>query len=116
MRIDIGECFSPYPFGRYSTDGPYNGERFREEILKPAYEDVKNEPSEKLTISFEHVKWAVGSSFLSESFEEFVKLERIDPAVFLSKLEIEEPDSTKGFYQNTIKKYILDQSRDSHAK
>ena len=34
--INIGNDFSRYPVGRYRVDGDSNGERFRDDFLKPA--------------------------------------------------------------------------------
>jgi hypothetical protein len=36
LRISIAKQFSRYPAGRFYSDGEFSGERFREEILKPA--------------------------------------------------------------------------------
>lgn len=33
--ISIARDFSPYPAGRKRGDGPFTGEKFREEILRP---------------------------------------------------------------------------------
>lgn len=38
--INIRENFSRYPAGRYRADGPYNGEKFREELLVPALSEA----------------------------------------------------------------------------
>ena len=37
--INIRRDFSRYPAGRYIGDGPYNGQRFREDFLIPALKD-----------------------------------------------------------------------------
>jgi len=60
--IKISDDFSRYPAGRYRTDGPYSGEKFREEILRPILE--KNEIA---TIDLNDVR-GYGSSFLEEAF------------------------------------------------
>ena len=36
--INIAKDFSRYPAGRYLTDGPYPGQKFRDELLAPALE------------------------------------------------------------------------------
>ena len=38
-EIHIAEDFSDVPYGRYDTDGPDNGQRFREEHLLNAIRD-----------------------------------------------------------------------------
>lgn len=59
--INIGRDFSRYPVGRYLTDGDSNGERFREEMLRP-----------KLAIGNVELHlddaFGYGSSFLEEVF------------------------------------------------
>jgi hypothetical protein len=35
-RIVVAEAFSRYPAGRFQGDGPFSGERFRDELLVPA--------------------------------------------------------------------------------
>jgi hypothetical protein len=36
QSISIAQNFSRYPAGRFRTDGPWSGQRFREEVLIPA--------------------------------------------------------------------------------
>ncbi|NOQ64703.1 MAG: DUF4325 domain-containing protein [Methyloprofundus sp.] len=60
--IDIGKDFSRYPAGRFTTDGPHNGELFRNSILIPALND-----EQQFTIELDDTA-GYGSSFLEESF------------------------------------------------
>lgn len=61
--INIQRDFSRYPAGRYRSDGPYNGELFREDILIP----VLNNKADKIRIELDGVR-GYNSSFLDEAF------------------------------------------------
>lgn len=61
--INIRRDFSRYPAGRYLSDGPYNGQLFREKFLIPALKD----DAEKIYIELDGVR-GYNSSFLDEAF------------------------------------------------
>ena len=65
--IHIAKDFSRYPAGRYTTDGPHSGERFREEYLKPILER-----GERAVIELDGTR-GYGSSFLEEAFGGLVR-------------------------------------------
>ena len=83
--ISVAKEFSKFPGGRYVTDGPNSGERFREEILAPALvsgDDV-------FTIDLDGTV-GFGSSFLEEAFGGLVRVhnltrETMDRLIFKSK-------------------------------
>lgn len=60
--IDLGSEFARLPFGRHPSDGPNNGERFREEFIVPALEKF-----DKIVVVFDNAH-GVGPSFLDEAF------------------------------------------------
>ncbi|MGO4151472.1 STAS-like domain-containing protein [Cupriavidus sp. YAF13] len=60
--IRVADEFSRYPAGRYLSDGPYSGERFREEMLVPII-NVEDD----IVIELDGAR-AYGSSFLEEAF------------------------------------------------
>ncbi|WP_386136748.1 STAS-like domain-containing protein [Xanthomonas arboricola] len=62
INIYVGKDFSRFPTGRYATDGESNGERFREEVLRP-----KLAMSTRIRIHLDDAL-GYGSSFLEESF------------------------------------------------
>jgi hypothetical protein len=67
MMISIANNFTQTPAGRYKTDGPFSGERFREELLVPALKAGNNiEINLDGTLGF-------GSSFLEEAFGGLVR-------------------------------------------
>lgn len=67
ISIDMQRDFSRYPAGRYKTDGPYSGEKFRDELLLPQLQKSK-----KVTVDLDS-GLAYGSSFLEEAFGGLVR-------------------------------------------
>lgn len=65
--ISIVKDFSKFPAGRYNSDGPNSGEKFRDEVLIPELE--KNE---KVTVQLDGAL-GFGSSFLEEAFGGLVR-------------------------------------------
>ena len=59
--------FSTLPGPRYRSEGPHSGEEFREERLKPAFEDARS-AGEKLAVELDGVEFGYPASFLEESF------------------------------------------------
>lgn len=68
-HISVAEQFSPTPAGRYLRDGPYPGERFRDEWLIPA---LRREPRSVVEIDLDGTA-GFGSSFLEEAFGGLVR-------------------------------------------
>jgi hypothetical protein len=62
QTIHIARDFSPYPAGRYGTDGKFSGERFRDELLIPALK-----ANDKVRVVLDDTR-GYGSSFLEEVF------------------------------------------------
>ncbi len=67
MMIDVASDFSPYPAGRFKSDGPFSGEQFREDRLLPALRR-----GEHVTVRLAGTK-GYGSSFLEEAFGGLVR-------------------------------------------
>lgn len=67
--IIIAKDFSPFPGGRYYSDGPNSGQRFRDELLEPAFQDERNE---QVTVDLDGTE-GFGSSFLEEAFGGLVR-------------------------------------------
>ena len=62
--ISIAKDYSDAPGGRYNEDGPFSGERFRDDYLIPALNDRRNEV---VQVDIGGVL-GYGSSFLEEAF------------------------------------------------
>ncbi len=79
--ISITEDFSRAPYGRKSAHDEYNGERFREEYLKPALDSY-----EKVTVDLRGTP-GLGPSFLEEAFGGLVRHGYITKDDFCKRLE-----------------------------
>jgi len=102
-RIDIAKDFTDTPLGRYPTDGPYSGERFREEFLYPA---LKNDSVSVVIDGTE----GYGSSFLDEAFGGLVRKGYYSADQLVKLLKIECNDSDYAIYRDLIWKYIKEAS------
>lgn len=68
VTIKVARSFSREPAGRFRTDGPHSGERFRDDVLVPALK--KNA---QITVDLDGTE-GYGSSFLEEAFGGLVRL------------------------------------------
>ncbi|WP_282876692.1 STAS-like domain-containing protein [Pseudomonas peli] len=101
ITIDIKD-FSKTPYGRYQSDGPDNGETFRNKFLEPA---LRNPNINKIIVKLDSVQegYEYGSSFLEESFGGLVRICKIPAKEVLDKIEIETKYED---YKIEIKTYI----------
>ncbi|PIB89932.1 STAS-like domain-containing protein [Caulobacter sp. FWC2] len=65
--VDVATQFDRYPFGRYPSHGPNNGQRFREEFLIP---DLQR--GVRLVVDLSHAE-GLAPSFLEEAFGGLVR-------------------------------------------
>jgi hypothetical protein len=104
--INIANDFSRYPAGRVVKDGPYSGERFRNDWLIPILER-----HEKATIEMDGTR-GYGSSFLEEAFGGLVR-RGFTPDQINSTFELHSSDPS---LTSEIQEYIAngaeDQTRD----
>jgi len=99
-KIYIGKNFSETPVGRYLSDGPYSGEKFREEILHPALKE-----NDIVSVVIDDAE-GYGSSFLDEAFGGLVRKKYFTAAELEKKLSIECTKPDYLFYRVLIWKYI----------
>ncbi|MES2737245.1 MAG: STAS-like domain-containing protein [Verrucomicrobiota bacterium] len=81
-HICIANDFSISPSGREPDDGPFNGQRFREELLVPALQT-----NEKVSVRIDEVE-GYGSSFLEEAFGGLVRQDGFTAKQLEQKLEL----------------------------
>lgn len=90
MTINIATEFSRYPAGRFLTDGPFSGEKFRDELLIPLLEKLDEDAV--LEIKLDGAR-GYGSSFLEEAFGGlFRKLKSFTLEQFLKKVKLNTSD------------------------
>lgn len=103
MTITIAKDFSRYPAGRYRNDGPYSGEKFRDDMLAPTLALLGN--GERLHILMDGVR-GYGSSFLEEAFGGLMRLQaNLTPELFWKKVEVVTEDAS---LKAEITEYIAD--------
>lgn len=96
--LKISKTFSRYPAGRYYSDGPFSGQKFREEFLRPKLDSGIN-----LVINLDETR-GFGSSFLEEAFGGLVRA-GYNPDTLLELLSFETKDESLVL---EIKEYIND--------
>ena len=99
MRFDVAKQFSKTPFGRYTSDGPFSAEVFREDYLMPIFNKNHNEVVE---IDFTGISLSLGSSFLEEAFGGLVR-NGMSKEELLRRLKVE---SKFPIYEERIKAII----------
>jgi hypothetical protein len=102
MKLSVARAFSEFPAGRHPDDGPYSGERFREEFLVP---NLKSDDS-ILEVDLDGTM-GYGSSFLEEAFGGLVREHRLDLKTLNKRLKLK--DSRK-IYEKIIWQYIRDEN------
>lgn len=105
-RIELAREFSPFPFGRYPKHGPFNGERFRTEMLLPplmAGEDV--------TVVLDGAR-GLGPSFLEEAFGGLVRAGISADRVFSLLSVVSDRDPSR---KVEVERYIREQGARSAA-
>jgi hypothetical protein len=98
--INLAKEFSSTPAGRFSDDGDYSGERFREEFLAPALKDNGNDKVEIILDGLE----GVGSSFWEEAFGGLIRGKKASSEIVKKKmvLQCQDDDTLVPLIQNYL--------------
>ena len=86
--ISVAKDFSRFPAGRHCVDGPFSGEKFREDKLVPALIQ-----STKVIIDLDGAL-GYGSSFLEEAFGGLVREKGFRAEDLQTKLELRSSESS----------------------
>jgi hypothetical protein len=86
--IEIAGDFTRFPAGRYKADGPFSGERFRDDFLIPALTS-----HDRVTVRLDGVM-GYGSSFLEEVFGGLRRDPRFKAADLSKRIELVSRDGS----------------------
>lgn len=107
LKIVIAKDFSDTVGGRYKVEGDYSGEQFREELLKPKFEEAIAS-RQALLIDFDG-GYGYPTSFLEESFGGLIR-DGFDKEIVLKVLSFKSNDNPKIIER--VKDYILEAKKD----
>lgn len=102
--ISIANDFSRTPAGRVPKDGPFNGQRFRQEHLDPAIKRAI-ESSSKVVVEFCDAD-SYSSSFLEEAFGGLVRSRKFNPEQIRTVLVLKTDDPVYATYVADAKDYM----------
>jgi hypothetical protein len=86
--ISVVKDYTRFPAGRYRSDGPFSGERFREELLEPSLREES-----VVVVQLDGVA-GYGSSFLDEAFGGLIRGNVLDVNNLGKKLKLESVDES----------------------
>lgn len=86
--INVGRQFSRFPAGRFRADGPWSGERFRDEVLAPALKG-----GTRVIVELDDTL-GYGSSFLEEAFGGLVRTGVISSEELTRRIELSTEDES----------------------
>lgn len=102
MKINIAEQFPPNPAGRWPSEGPYSGQRFREEILVPALKSaLEKGGDERVEIDLDGSLF-FSAAFLEEAFGGLARVPGIPFDKIKSILEVKFSEKIQKFYHDAI--------------
>jgi hypothetical protein len=100
VTITIANDYSKCPAGRFVTDGPNSGERFRNDLLGPALRD-----NDRVTVIIDGVE-GYGSSFLEEAFGGLVRELKFKKDDIKNRLAVTYKDQAFKMYSDMIWEYV----------
>jgi hypothetical protein len=100
--INIAHDFSDVPGGRFPTDGPFNGQDFRDRLLAPSLRDDNG-----VTVILDGTE-GFGSSFLEEAFGGLVRNYDFEDTVLKGKLQLVAETSSAQRYKRLALKFLDD--------
>ena len=104
ITINIAKDFDPYPSGRTDVDGPFNGNKFRKEILEPKIKSALE--NKKILIIDLGGLMSHGSSFFEEAFGGLIRNSDLTAKQIENTIEYKVDMDFRERYVDAIKGYI----------
>jgi STAS-like domain of unknown function (DUF4325) len=104
VLLSIARDFGPSPAGRRPQDGPFNAQRFRDELLVPAIERAIRQNG-RVIVDFADAD-SYSSSFLEEVFGGLIRGRRFPPSVIRHVLQLKSDDPVYAAYVIDAKDYL----------
>jgi hypothetical protein len=101
--LRVAEDFTPFPFGRYRSEGEYSGEAFRDDILWPLLSK-----GQSVEVNLDDVEGGLGSSFLEEVFGGIIRKYGYTPARLKAQVTIssdEDPELVERTWEYVERAY-----------
>src|SRR5438132_689350 len=109
MMLSIANSFSKFPAGRSKEDGPFNGARFRDEILIPALKNAAAS-GDRVVVELDGVV-GYSSSFLEEVFGGIARAKSLPANVLKNALIIKANDVAYQPAKLDAESYLADAMR-----
>jgi len=108
-ELRVATEFSRYLGGRYRDDGPWSGEEFREDFLRPRIERAIKSHG-VLHVVFDGVA-GMPTSFLEEAFGGFLRTPGIDVVAVRGALKLDADDPDLWPYLKLAEKFMDQQAK-----
>jgi hypothetical protein len=108
MKIRVVE-YARSPGGRFRSDGPFSGEGFREEIVRPALTEAV-QAGDRLEVELDGTS-GYGSSFLEECFGGLIRKGAFEPDLVRRSLVVTAKSPIFAPYKALAEQYIRDARR-----
>lgn len=113
IELRVADDFSPFLGGRYRDDGPWSGEAFRDDFLKPKVLDAIR-GSSTVHVVFDGVA-GMPSSFLEEAFGGLLRvLPDVDVRKLTGALKLDAKDPELWPFLQLAVKYMEQQAARPH--
>lgn len=113
MKINIAKEFSPIPAGRWPSEGPYSGQRFREEFLVPALKSaLAKGGDERVEVDLDGIVM-FSAAFLGEAFGALDSVPEMSKEDAVKILDFKYSEAKQSLHHDLIQRF-LNRSKKQH--